>query len=234
MTSTPTGVTVFSIRNASFRYARRLAVACESMDVQAGECVAFTGPNGSGKTTLLKLMNGLVGPFDGSIRFLGRPIGDNPLLRKRSIFLHQHPVLFAGSVLDNLLYPLKLRHVPQAEASSRVRDAAHRLDLENILDRPAARLSGGETQRVALARAVALGADVLLLDEPTSSMDEASQAAVRGIIAELKRSGATLIFSTHDAALALDVADRRFVFDANRIVSPDSTSATTIAHGGRS
>lgn len=212
----------FSVSRLSFRYDRRPALACDRLEIRAGEAVAFAGPNGSGKTTLLKLLNGLIGPFDGSIEFLGRPIGRNPLLRKRSVYVHQHPVLFAGTVRDNLEYALALKRFSRAEAARKAAETAERFSIAGLLDREAGRLSGGETQRVAVARAVAAGADVVLLDEPTASMDSDGGAAVRSLLLELKRDGATVVFSSHDPGIIREAADRVVRFHAGRVVADTS------------
>ncbi len=204
---------VFSVSKLAFRYERKLAVSCEALEIHAGETVAFTGPNGSGKTTMLKLLNGLLGPYDGIIEFMGLPLRHNPYLRLRSVYVHQHPILFAGTVRDNLEYALRLKHIARDEAGARIERVAVRFGIESLLAREAARLSGGETQRVAIARAVAAGADVLLLDEPTSSLDSGSEAAVRSLLLELKRDGTTIVFSAHDEGLVRDVADRVVRFD---------------------
>jgi len=211
-------VPVFSVSGLSFRYERRVALTCDSLEIMPGQSVALTGPNGSGKTTMLKLLNGLLGPFAGSVAFMGKPLARNPLLRERSVYVHQHPVMFAGTVRDNLEYALRLKRVPREEARRRIDETAGRLGIGSLLDREAARLSGGETQRAAVARAVAAGADVLLLDEPTSSMDSGSEAAMRGLLIELRRSGATLVFSAHDDGFVQAVADRVVRFDAGRAV----------------
>lgn len=212
---------IFDVSRLAFRYERRIAVACDSLRVRQGESVAFVGPNGSGKTTMLKLLNGLLGPFDGSISFLGRPLALNPELRRRSVYVHQHPVLFAGTVRDNLRYALALKRVPEREARRRIEEAAGRFGLGGLLEREAGRLSGGETQRVAVARAVAAGADVLLLDEPTSSMDAGSELAVRSLLSELRRGGATLVFSAHDESLVSQLSDRILRFDAGLAITDD-------------
>jgi energy-coupling factor transporter ATP-binding protein EcfA2 len=211
-------VPVFSVSGLSFRYERRVALSCDALEIMPGQSVALTGPNGSGKTTMLKLLNGLLGPFTGSIAFMGKPLARNPLLRQRSVYVHQHPVMFAGTVRDNLEYALRLKRVPKEEAARRIAETAGRLGIGSLLDREAARLSGGETQRAAVARAVAAGADVLLLDEPTSSMDSGSEAAMRGLLIELRRSGATLVFSAHDDGFVQAVADREIRFDAGRAI----------------
>ncbi|MBU0928981.1 MAG: energy-coupling factor ABC transporter ATP-binding protein [Spirochaetes bacterium] len=212
----PSPSAAFSVARLAFRYERRVAVSCEGLEIGLGESVAFVGPNGSGKTTMLKLLNGLLGPFDGSIEFLGRPLRGNPQLRRRSVYVHQHPVLFAGTVRDNLAYALRLKRFGREESARRIDEAAERFALGGLLAREAGRLSGGETQRVAVARAVAAGADVLLLDEPTSSMDAESEAGVRSLLASLKGSGATLVFSAHDETLVRDIADRTIGFAGGR------------------
>jgi tungstate transport system ATP-binding protein len=199
---------VFRVSRLAFRYERKLAVCRDSLEVLTGETVAFTGPNGSGKTTMLKLLNGLLGPYDGTIEFMGLPLRRNPYLRLHSVYVHQHPILFAGTVRDNLEYALRLKRFPRGDAGERIDRVAGRFGIEVLLEREAARLSGGETQRVAVARAVAAGADVLLLDEPTSSLDAESESAVRSLLLELKRDGTTIVFSSHDEGLVRDTADR--------------------------
>lgn len=216
-------VPVFSVSGLSFRYERRVALSCDALDIMPGQSVALTGPNGSGKTTMLKLLNGLLGPYAGSVAFMGRPLARNPLLRERSVYVHQHPVMFAGTVRENMEYALRLKRVPRGEAAGRIAEAAGRFGLGPLLDREAARLSGGETQRAAVARAVAAGADVLLLDEPTSSMDSGSGAAMRELLIELRRSGATLVFSAHDESLVRDAADRVVRFEDGRVIMQTAT-----------
>lgn len=215
-TTAPTPV--FTVSGLTFRYERRLTLSCGALTIMRGEAVALTGPNGSGKTTMLKLLNGLLGPYEGSIAFMGRSILKNPLLRARSVYVHQHPVMFAGTVRRNMEYALRLKRVPKPEAARRIDEAAARFGIETLLDREAGRLSGGETQRAAVARAVAAGADVLLLDEPTSSMDSGSETAMREVLAELKRGGSTLLFSAHDGGLVRDIADRVVRFESGRVL----------------
>ena len=136
--------TAFSVRSLSFSYGKRRVLDCGSFSLACGDAVALVGPNGSGKTTFLKLLNGLVGPFSGSVEFLGLPLAGNPLLRKRSVYLHQHPVLFAGTVRDNLAWPLALRGTRRDEARGRAEAIAGEFGLTGLLDRRAGFLSGGE------------------------------------------------------------------------------------------
>jgi tungstate transport system ATP-binding protein len=198
----------FCLRGLSFAYDMRPVLRVVGLDIEPGRATAFVGPNGSGKTTLLKLMNGLLGPFRGQLHFFGKPLASGAALRARSVYVHQHPVLFSGTIYDNIAYALRIRRLPAVQVRERVASAARRLGLEDRLDRDARRLSGGETQRVAVARAVAFGADVLLLDEPTSALDLESDASLRLTLAALKTEGTTLVFSTHNHELARDLADR--------------------------
>ncbi|HUW68904.1 MAG TPA: ABC transporter ATP-binding protein [bacterium] len=213
---------VFEVSRLSFRYEHALAVSCEALRVSAGEVVAFVGPNGSGKTTMLKLLNGILGPYQGTIAFMGLPLKRNPHLRRRSVYLHQHPVLFTGTVRDNLEYAQRLKHMRRDEATIRLERTAERFGIEALLERDAGALSGGETQRVAIARAVAAGADVLLLDEPTSSLDAESDAAMRTLLLDLKRDGATILFSAHDPELVHLIADRIIYFTPSKEIHHDS------------
>jgi len=211
----------YTVRDVTFRYGRRVALTCPHLDVPARSFVAFTGPNGSGKTTLLKVLNGLIGPVAGTIHFFGRPLSDAAHLRRRSVFLHQQPVLFAGTVADNLAFALRIHRVPAAAAAERVAAASTALGIGALLDRPAQGLSGGEVQRVALARALVLGVDVLLLDEPTAAMDQANQVAVRAALAALHAAGKTLIVSTHDETLVADRADLRVRFSGDGVATAE-------------
>lgn len=212
---------LFAIRDLSFAYLRRPVLSCTALDLAPGRASAFVGTNGSGKTTLLKLLNALLGPYQGTIRFDGQPLRQSPELRRRTVYLHQHPVLFAGSVWSNLAFALKLKKIRGAELSLRIEENARRFGLVHLLQREASRLSGGETQRVAVARAVAAGADVLLLDEPTSALDQASESALRTLLGELRQSGITLIFSAHDRSLVDELADDVYLFEDGSVQAAD-------------
>ena len=180
---------VYRVRGLAYSYGKRQVLSDVSFSVDGGQTVALVGPNGSGKTTALKLLNGLLWPFQGQIDFLGEPLRKTGILRARCVYVHQHPVLFTGTVMDNIAYPLKLRRVPRNSIAGRVGQIAEKLGVTELLDRDAARLSGGETQRIAVARALVAGADVLLLDEPTSSLDHDSQKAFRQLLAGLRHDG---------------------------------------------
>lgn len=208
---------LYEARGLSFSYDRKPALRSVSAVIEAGSSAALTGPNGSGKTTFLKLLAGLVGPYRGSLLFMGRELSEARGLRGKAMYLHQHPVMFRGSVRDNIAYPLRLRRVARDEAAARAEALAAEFGLSGLLDRQANRLSGGETQRVALVRALITGAKTLLLDEPTSSMDAGSVALVTEALAALKARGLNLIFSAHDEELVRALADRELRFSAGAL-----------------
>jgi tungstate transport system ATP-binding protein len=213
------------VRELAFAYERRIVLRCPALTLAPAVCTAFVGSNGSGKTTLLKLLNGLLGPFHGSIFFDGQPLLSCRSLRRRTVYVHQHPVLFAGTVRSNMAYALKLKGFGGSELADRVQAGAEHFGLAALLEREASRLSGGETQRVALARAIAAGADVLLLDEPTAAMDQASEAAVRELLLRLRQEGLTIIFSAHDQALVEELADRVCYFENGIVLDTVATGA---------
>ncbi len=203
------------------------------LTISTGECLALTGPNGSGKTTVLKLLNGLLptGP-QSWCHFAGQPLANSPELRRRSIYLHQHPYLLSGSVHYNIAWPCRERGLGRQETERRVGSALERVGLSGFGPRDRRALSGGEIQRVALARALACGADIFLLDEPTASIDAASFAAITGLLQDLKASACTLILASHDPNFTANLADRTVELRAGRIVAMHPSSAQPSRHSG--
>ncbi len=210
---------ILSIRNLLFSYGTREVLSIPELDVRAGETLALVGPNGSGKTTLLKLLNDLIRPSSGSIRFEGRPAAGDPGLRARSVYVHQSPFPLAGTVYRNVAYGLRVRRVPEPEIRRRTEGALELLGLSGFARRDAKRLSGGETQRVALARALVLEPEVLFLDEPTAQTDRASGDRIRTVLADIAaRGGTTIVFSSHDGAFAEALADRAAFLEEGRLL----------------
>lgn len=167
--------------------------------LMSGRPTVLMGPNGCGKTTLLKLAMGLVAPASGAITFGGGPA---PSGSRAIVF--QKPVMLRRTAAANVAYALRAAGKPASEANVR-----RLLDLARIAPlaaRPARRLSGGEQQRLALARALACEPQVLLLDEPTSSLDPASTKLVEDIIARVSASGIKVVMATHDIGQARRLA----------------------------
>ena len=179
-----------------------------SLSVAAGEAVGLVGPSGSGKSTLLMIMAGLERPDSGSVTLDGQTIdamGEDALARFRGsrigiVFqsFHLIPTLTA---LENVAVPLEL--LGRADAFATAARELKGVGLGDRLSHYPAQLSGGEQQRVALARALAPNPAILVADEPTGNLDEASGGNIVELMFSLRRErGATLVLVTHDATLA--------------------------------
>jgi tungstate transport system ATP-binding protein len=211
---------LFSLTGVRARFDDATVVSVDTLGLEEGKVTVLVGENGSGKTTLLRLLNGLLLPAEGSIAYRGRPLEADGMraIRSESVMLHQSPLLFRGTVLQNVGFGLTIRGVPRGErirASSR---ALSRAGLEGIGRRRVATLSGGEKQRVALARALVLAPKVLLLDEPTANVDPDSRTFVERFIREASASGTTVIMSTHAMELAYRLCDRLVRMEEGRVL----------------
>ena len=170
-----------------------------SVEVVRGGALTLVGPSGSGKSSLLRCLNRLEEPTDGVVRFDGRPITelDPRELRRRAALVLQAPVLFEGTVRENLMV-----HAPAVTldvSESRLRETLSEVGLEAaLLERDAAMLSGGEKQRVTIARALLRDPQALLLDEPTSALDPPNATLVVQTICSLRESrGLSIVAVTH-------------------------------------
>lgn len=168
----------------------------EQLDIKSGGCHVIVGPNGCGKTTLLKLIAGLLEPSEGQLE-----------MTARAVLVHQRPYLLSGTVFHNVAYGLRIRKTPRAEIEERVTAELESWGLMHLKDRSSAKLSGGEKQRTAIARAMVLRPDILLLDEPTASVDPDNINQMEELIDRILESGTTVILSTHHIDFAYRMAD---------------------------
>lgn len=165
-----------------------------NLAIASGSPTLLVGPNGSGKTSLLRLCMGLSVPTAGTITWGGR----DALRPGRLAMLFQRPVMLRRSVADNITYGLAKVGLSREQRLARMEEVLTRVGLLELADRPARRLSGGEQQRVALARALAREPELLLLDEPTASLDPAATRAVEEIITMAAQSGIKIVMASHD------------------------------------
>ena len=165
-----------------------------SLTIGLGGPTLIVGPNGSGKTSLLRLCMGLAHPAQGRVSWGGRT-DSGP---GRRAFLFQKPVMLRRSAAANVAYGLARAGHPSGLRHSRVLELLETVGLSELALRPARRLSGGEQQRLALARALARQPEILLLDEPTASLDPAATRVVEDIIHASVQSGTKVIMTTHD------------------------------------
>jgi tungstate transport system ATP-binding protein len=183
-----------------YRVGRLAIVSGITLDICPGKPTLLLGPNGSGKTTLLKLGMELLAPNAGCITFGGRRSGEGT----RRAIVFQKPVMLRRSVAANVSFALAAARRP-ADPSA----VAHLLDqvgLGGFGRRPARRLSGGEQQGLALARALARDPEVLLLDEPTASLDPAATKGVEEIVLRIAGAGVKIVMATHDLGQARRLA----------------------------
>ncbi|MEI1251828.1 ABC transporter ATP-binding protein [Rhizobium aouanii] len=194
----------------------RAAVSGFSLEVREGGFLALLGPSGCGKTTVLRMIAGFETPSDGSIHLGERLLADAaqslPPERRNMAMVFQSYALWPHmSVADNVGYPLKVRGISGEAYRAKVGDALGTVRLADYAERRPADLSGGQRQRVALARCLVTSPDVVLLDEPLANLDRHLKQEMEETFREFhQRSGATMIYVTHDQseamALATDVA----------------------------
>lgn len=191
-----------------------------SLEVDQGEMLVLLGPSGCGKTTLLNTIAGLLPPDTGSIVIGGRDITKVPTHQRNISMVFQTWALFPSmSVEDNVAFGLKMRNVPKPERRERVAEALDLVRLSHLAARKPADLSGGQQQRVALARGIVTRPDVLLLDEPLSSLDHQIRVELRRELRNLQRElGLTGVYVTHDHSEALALGDRIVVMRNGEVV----------------
>lgn len=208
---------MFTLKDVTYRD----IVDIPHLDIPSGKVTCIVGRSGSGKTTTLRMLNRMISPDTGTILYKGTPISEiDPVrLRRQVVMLPQTPVMFDGTIRDNLLIGLEF-----SEREPVPDDALHRvleiMDLRKELEDDAATLSGGEKQRVALGRILVMRPDAALLDEPSSALDEGTERAVIGRLADAARErGVTVVMVTHSRPLAEAVADHLVEIEAGRVVT---------------
>ena len=200
-------------------YAKRLVLESTALTLASGDCIVVTGENGAGKTTLLRILAGLEKPDYGEISIDGGKARDWRRQRRRLLasvmYLHQQPYMLDGTVRQNLDYAARLNRA-YSDPDHEVDTALDWAGLATLASQSARSLSGGQKQRVALARARLRAPRVLLLDEPSASLDSDSRGRALRMLSEFRDSGTAIAIVTHDpedfAALAserLRLADRR-------------------------
>jgi iron(III) transport system ATP-binding protein len=226
-TDKPVGVAV-AVSGLEKSLGGRVVLSSVSLTVETGSLTAILGASGSGKTTLLRLIAGLERPDRGAISLAGRIVDSSrehtPPERRRIGYVPQEGALFPHlTVAANVGFGLRRGGLRRVSAESkRVAELIEMVGLGGFERRMPHHLSGGERQRVALARALANGPDILLLDEPFSSIDAELRASMRReVVSVIRQADATAILVTHDQDEALSIADRVAVLQHGTIVQFD-------------
>lgn len=187
--------------------------------LKQGEITSIIGESGSGKTTLLRLLNKLISCDSGSICYKDRNLRDIDAieLRRKIVMLPQTPVIFPGSIKDNLLIGLKFAE-KETVSDDRLKDILNMVHLNKELSSQSDTLSGGEKQRLSLARVILLDPDVFLLDEPSSALDEETEDSIIKQLAQYtKTSNKTLIMVIHSKKTAQTYSDNIIEINQGKI-----------------
>jgi ABC-type polar amino acid transport system ATPase subunit len=220
-------VTLLEVRDLEVRRGSKNILRGVSFDVAPGQIVVVMGASGGGKTTVLRAIAGLDRITGGSIAIESLRLAPGPVPRgERRRELHRrvgmvfqfHHLFEHLTALHNVwLAPVHVHRQPQAEAERKARELLEHLGVGARADALPRELSGGEAQRVAIARALAVGPPVLLMDEPTASLDPARRGELAATLRQLASEGRTLVVATHDEEFARGCAHRVLIMEEGRV-----------------
>lgn len=194
------------------------------LDIKDGEFMVFVGPSGCAKSTTLRMIAGLEDITGGEVYIGDRLVNDVPPKDRGISMVFQNYALYPHmTVYENMSFGLKLKKTPKDEIDRRVREAAEKLEITELLDRKPKEMSGGQRQRVALGRAIVRNPDVFLFDEPLSNLDAKLRVSMRLRITQLhKELKTTMIYVTHDQVEAMTMGDRITVMRSGKIMQVDT------------
>ena len=200
-----------------------------SLQIAAGERVAIIGPNGAGKTTLLLHLNGILQPTGGTIEICGHRLDRASVAKLRPkvgiVFQNADDQLFMPTVFDDVAFgPLNMA-LPPGEVSRRVTEALGDVGLAGFERKAPYHLSGGEKKAVAIATVLSMSPEILVLDEPTGSLDHRARRRLIRLLAGLPH---TLITATHDLRMVMEVCDRVIILDGGKVAA-DGSAASILA-----
>jgi tungstate transport system ATP-binding protein len=213
---------ILEVKNLEVNRGGAVLIRVPSLCIYEGEIHSLIGPNGAGKTTLLQTLSYLLKPFQGEIFFRGSRIGTNHSVleyRRKLAMVFQEPLLFDATVFNNVASGLKIRGIKRNEIRDRVLEQLEQFGISQLSRRSARTLSGGEAQRTSLARAFVLRPEILLLDEPFSSLDPPTrESLIEDLEHILQQTRTTAIFATHDRLEALRLSNRIAVMNGGQII----------------
>jgi polar amino acid transport system ATP-binding protein len=222
---------VLRVQALGFRRGPRSVLTEVTFDVPRGELVALMGPSGAGKTTILRAIAGLESFQSGSVQVEDLAMDSRASLTRAKlralqrkvgmVFQFHHLFEHLTAIKNVWLAPVHAYGVPLREAERRARELLAALDVEHRATALPRELSGGEAQRVAIARALAVDPPLLLMDEPTASLDPARRLELRDLLRGLLRDGRTLIVATHDEEFARGCATRMLRVMEGRVFEVD-------------
>jgi len=212
---------LIEINRISVQIADKTILKSIDYSFEQGKIYGIIGPNGAGKSTLLKVLSGFLQPNTGEVFFQGKRLRSPD---RGIAVVWQKPYMFHTSVYQNVAYGLQVRHINKYEIQKRVDFILKQFKIEHIADQKANSLSGGETAKVAIARAVILNPKILILDEPTASMDPQNVGEIEQIIQKFtKELDMTIILVTHNMFQAKRIADNTLFIHNGHLIESNST-----------
>ncbi|PKM79616.1 MAG: ABC transporter ATP-binding protein [Firmicutes bacterium HGW-Firmicutes-13] len=195
------------------------------LEIPSGKTICIVGESGGGKTTLIKLLNHLISCDTGEICYKGKNLKDlDPIeLRREVVMLSQNPVIFPGTIKDNLLMGLQFSEKPFVSDEELLR-VLQTVKLNKNLSAEASEMSGGEKQRLALARIILMDPEVLILDEPSSALDEDTENfIIDKVVSFIRAKKKTLIMVTHSRNLARTYGDITVTIDKGKVLKVEAS-----------
>jgi ABC-2 type transport system ATP-binding protein len=200
------------------------AVDRVSFEIREGSCFGLLGPNGAGKTTTIEMMEGIMQPDGGTIRYRGEALGDQ--------FRNEAGIMFQTTALQEFITVREVmrqfsRFYPHSVG---IGDLAERYALHDFLDQDTRKISGGQRQRLLLAMAQINQPRILFLDEPTTGLDPQSRRNLWNQVQQIREQGATILLTTHYMEEAYELCDEIAIMDHGRIIAHDAPDALLAAH----
>ena len=197
-----------------------------SLNIEAGEFVAFIGTSGSGKTTALRMINRMIEPTEGSIEMNGKDVRSmNPVELRRSIgyVIQQIGLMPHMTIRENIVLVPKLLKWSKEKKDAKAKELIKLVDLpEDYLDRYPSELSGGQQQRIGVVRALAAEQDIILMDEPFGALDPITRDTLQDLVKDLQKVRKNVYFVTHDMDEAIKLADKICIMSKGQIVQYDT------------
>jgi len=215
-------MTIYTLANVTKVYKNKTVLNIRSLKIKKGYIYALIGPNGAGKSTLLNILGFLELPSSGTIYYRSSPVIFSQKkicpLRKEIVVVNQHPIFFSTTVYKNIELGLKIRKFSKKKRDKIIEESLDLVGMRHMVKAMAQKLSGGETQRIAIARAVALSPNVILCDEPTSSVDSENQIIIANLLKQInEQKKTTLIFTSHNRFQTAFLAHQTFFINNGEI-----------------
>jgi ABC-type multidrug transport system ATPase subunit len=218
---------IISLKNIYYKYSQSKEWTLENISTcfKKGEITIILGPNGSGKTTLMKIASLIYKPIKGDVyvddkNYWSLNESEKLLIRRMITYVHEKTVILKGSVIDNIIYGLRIRGMDKGSAIKKAIEILKELEINDILHKNASELSAGQSQMISLSRALVLEPLFLFIDEPFSHLDKNKKMKVIDILKKIKKEERGIIISLHEESLVEKISPDNLVeIENGRIVN---------------